>query len=191
MRLFAYLYDKTIHYVSHPHAVRYLGGLSFAESSFFPIPPDVMLAPMCISKPSKAWFYAFVTTLLSVLGGMFGYLIGCYAFDLISPWMEHTKYWALYHQAVEWFEIWGVWTIFIAGFSPIPYKVFTIGAGVMNMSFIPFMLASAVGRGARFYLVAAIMSWGGDKMDRMLRKYIDLVGWMVVVLAVLFYFFMS
>ena len=117
-------YALAMRWSRHPKAPLYLGGLSFAESSFFPVPPDVMLAPMCLANPQRAWRLALLTTLTSVAGGVFGYLIGYFAFDAIEPWLRASRYWGAYAQAVAWFEAWGFWAIFIAGFSPIPYKVF-------------------------------------------------------------------
>lgn len=181
MRLFSSLYARTMQWSRHPHAPAYLAGLSFAESSFFPIPPDVMLAPMSMAKPKQAWFFAGLTTLASVIGGMFGYLIGLYAFDLITPWLQSLGYWEGYLETKDWFGKWGFWAIFLAGFSPIPYKVFTITAGVVGMAFIPFVAASLVGRGTRFFLVAALMAWGGPRMERALHRYVDRLGWILVV----------
>jgi len=170
----------------HRHAPWYLGGMSFAESSFFPIPPDVMLAPMCLANPDKAWRFAWITTITSVLGGLLGYAIGALAFDAISPWLqEQPRYWNGYLAALDWFATWGVLAVFIAGFSPIPYKVFTVAAGVLSMALIPFALASVVGRGARFFLVAALMRWGGARMEAQLHKYVDRLGWATVGLLVL------
>jgi len=166
----------------HRHAPWYLGGLSFAESSFFPIPPDVMLAPMSLAQPKRALQFAFITTLASVLGGIFGYLIGAWAFDLIEPLLRASRYWASYTQAVEWFEVWGFWAIFVAGFSPIPYKVFTIAGGAMSMALAPFIIASIIGRGARFFLVAGLMAWGGERMEAVLHKYVERLGWLTVAI---------
>lgn len=169
----------------HRRAPWFLAGLSFAESSFFPIPPDVMLAPMSLAEPRRAWWFAFITTVASVLGGLFGYLIGFFAFDLIEPWLSQSRYWAAYEQAVAWFEAWGFWAIFVAGFSPIPYKVFTIAAGVAGMALLPFTLASMIGRGARFFLVAGLMAWGGARMEAALRKYVNALGWATVAAVVI------
>jgi membrane protein YqaA with SNARE-associated domain len=169
----------------HPHAPRYLAGLSFAESSFFPIPPDVMLAPMSLAKPKRAWYFAALTTLASVLGGVFGYLIGLFAFDLIEPYLHDWGYWPAYLKAQGWFESWGFWAIFLAGFSPIPYKIFTITAGVISMALAPFLIASAIGRGARFFLVAGLMAWGGERMESALHRYVDVLGWLLVVVFAL------
>jgi membrane protein YqaA with SNARE-associated domain len=188
MRLFSNLYDRVTRWVQHPHAQRYLAALSFAESSFFPIPPDVMLAPMSLFQPQRAWRFAGLTTLASVAGGVLGYLIGMLAFEAIDPWLHQLGYWDAYLQARDWFERWGFLAIFVAGFSPIPYKVFTITAGVVGMALLPFIAASAVGRGARFFLVSALMVWGGERMERALRRYIDYVGWLVVLLAVVGYY---
>ncbi|MES9991111.1 MAG: YqaA family protein [Candidatus Thiodiazotropha sp.] len=181
MRLFSTLYARTMQWSRHPHAPAYLAGLSFAESSFFPIPPDVMLAPMSMAKPNKAWFFAALTTLASVVGGMLGYVIGLYAFDLVEPLLHSWGYWEGYLATKEWFAKWGFWAVFLAGFSPIPYKIFTITAGVIGMAFLPFVVASLIGRGARFFLVAALMSWGGERMERALHRYVDRLGWILVV----------
>jgi membrane protein YqaA with SNARE-associated domain len=165
--------------------------LSFAESSFFPIPPDVMLAPMSMAQPSRAWFYAGLTTLASVIGGVLGYFIGLFAFDLIEPLLRDWGYWEGYLNAKEWFGRWGFWAVFLAGFSPIPYKIFTITAGVVVMPLIPFLIASLIGRGARFFLVASLMAWGGAPMERALHRYVDRLGWIMVVAFVLLFLFLK
>jgi membrane protein YqaA with SNARE-associated domain len=183
MRVFSALYDRVMGWSRHRHAPWYLVGLSFAESSFFPIPPDVMLAPMSMANPKRGWWFAALTTAASVVGGLFGYLIGVFAFDLIEPLLRDTGHWHQYEQAKQWFDVWGFWAIFIAGFSPIPYKVFTLTAGVVSMTLVPFVLASAVGRGARFFLVAALMAWGGDRMEGLLREYVDRIGWIMIALV--------
>ncbi|MCU7919667.1 MAG: DedA family protein [Candidatus Thiodiazotropha sp. (ex Epidulcina cf. delphinae)] len=191
MRLFSSLYARAMQWSRHPHAPRYLAGLSFAESSFFPIPPDVMLAPMSLATPKRAWFFAGLTTLASVLGGMLGYLIGLFAFDLVEPWLHDWGYWEGYLEAKAWFGRWGFWAVFLAGFSPIPYKVFTITAGVIAMAFVPFIVASAIGRGARFFLVAALMAWGGERMERALHRYVDRLGWLLVIAFLLLIFLLK
>ncbi len=183
MKLFSPLYRKALAWSRHPHAPRYLGAMSFAESSFFPVPPDVMLAPMCLASPARAWYFALLTTLASVAGGLFGYAIGYFALDAVLPWLEHSRYWPAYQTAVSWFERWGFAAVFIAGFSPIPYKVFTIAAGALSMALLPFALASIVGRGMRFFLVAGLMAWGGARMEALLHRYVDRVGWATVVLV--------
>ena len=183
VKLFSSLYERVMRWAAHRHAQWYLAGLSFAESSFFPVPPDVMLAPMALANTSKAWRFALITTFASVIGGAAGYLLGVFAFELIQPLLEKAGYMDKYQLAVSWFEQWGVWVVFVAGFSPIPYKLFTIAAGVVSMSFPPFMLASFVGRGARFFIVAGLMVWGGSRMESMLRQNVDRLGWAVVVVV--------
>jgi membrane protein YqaA with SNARE-associated domain len=184
MRLFSPLYERVMRWSRHQHAPRYLAGLSFAESSFFPVPPDVMLAPMALATPAKAWYFALLTTLASVAGGLFGYYIGVFAFELVEPLLHDAGYYPRYLQAREWFSEWGFWAVFLAGFSPIPYKVFTITAGVISMALAPFVLASLIGRGARFYLVAALMFWGGERMEAKLKQYVERIGWIMVVLLI-------
>ncbi len=186
MKIFSWLYVRALQWSRHRHAAWYLGGLSFAESSFFPIPPDVILAPMCLAEPKRAWWLAALTTITSVAGGALGYLIGYFAFDLIEPWIAGGKYWQAYQAAVAWFGEWGFWAVLIAGFSPVPYKAFTISAGVLGMPFLPFILASAVGRGARFFLVAGLIKWGGPRMEGMIKNYIDRIGWVTVLLLAVF-----
>lgn len=191
MKLFSTMYNKVLAWSRHRHAPRYLTALSFAESSFFPIPPDVMLAPMALARPEKAWYYAMLTTIASVLGGMLGYLIGVFAFEMVEPLIRDLGYWDEYREAGQWFETWGFWAVFLAGFSPIPYKIFTISAGVIGMSFLPFLLASAVGRGTRFFLVAGLMRWGGPQMEETLRQYIDRIGWILIVAVIVAYIVIS
>ena len=184
MKIFSTLYAKAMNWARHPKAPWFLGGLSFAESSFFPVPPDVMLAPMSLAKPKKAWYYASLTTITSVLGGILGYFIGVFAFDMIEPILHNYGYYDRYELAKSWFEAWGFWAIFLAGFSPIPYKVFTIASGVVGMAFLPFVMASFVGRGLRFFVVAGLMAWGGEPMEKKLHKYMDIIGWVIVCLVI-------
>lgn len=188
MRLFTVLYDKVLGWARHPRAPWYLGGLSVAESSFFPIPPDVMLAPMVLARPERAWFLAGLTTVASVLGGVIGYLIGLFAFQAVEPLLHRFGHWDTYLAAREWFDVWGIWVIlFIGGFSPIPYKIFTVTAGAVAMALLPFIIASLIGRGARFFLVAALMRWGGAHVEPYLRRYVNLIGWLVVAALIVLY----
>jgi membrane protein YqaA with SNARE-associated domain len=175
-------------WAKHKNAQWYLAALSFTESCVVPFPPpDVMLAPMALANRSRAWYFALLTTVMSVLGGVMGYLIGMFAFELIQPVLERAGYMPRYQLVVDWFGVWGVWVVFVAGFSPIPYKLFTIAGGVIAMSFLPFVIASIVGRGLRFFLVAGLMVLGGERMDQALRKYVDRIGWGLVAVAVIGY----
>lgn len=191
MHLFTSLYDKCMEWSRHRHALRYLSGLSFAESSFFPVPPDIMLAPMSMARPDRAMYFALMTTIASVVGGLLGYLIGAFGFDLIQPWLQTTSYWDKYLHARAWFGQWGFWAIFVAGFSPIPYKVFTIAAGTLGMNLPLFALGSLLGRGGRFFLVAGLMAWGGERMERQLRVWVEWLGWLVLLLAAVAYFYLK
>jgi len=183
--MFLRLYDWVIALSAHRRAPAYLAALSFTESSFFPIPPDVMLIPMCLAKVKKAWRYAALCTLASVAGGMAGYLIGKLAFGWIEPWLMGSHYADTFTSAVAAFETWGFWYILLAGFTPIPYKVFTISAGVVGMPFPAFIAGSLVGRGGRFFLVAALIRLGGEQFASRMRKYVDLIGWITLALAVI------
>ena len=183
MKIFSQLYTKVLGWSAHPLAERYLAGLSLAESSFFPIPPDIMLLPMTIAKPDKGWRLAFITTIASVIGGIIGYLIGKYLFIYIGEGIinfYHAQ--EKFDQVKRLFEDYGVWIIFIAGFTPIPYKLFTITAGVLSMAFLPFVLASIIGRGCRFYLVAGLGKWFGPRYGEKLHKVIDIIGWITLVI---------
>ena len=190
MRIFSRLYDLVLSWAAHPKAPRYLAALSFAESSFFPLPPDVMLAPMVLAQRQCAWFFAALTTLWSVLGGIVGYLIGMFLFGLVAePIIHFYDAQAAFDSAREKFQKHGIWIVFLAGFTPIPYKLFTISAGLAAMSLMPFVAASLIGRGARFFLVAGLIYAGGKRFETQLRRYADGSGWgvvCVVVIGVLF-----
>jgi len=189
-RIFSRLLDWCLEWSRHRHAPWYLGALSFAESSFFPIPPDVMLAPMVLAQRQKAWSFALLTTVMSVLGGLAGFAIGALAIDWVMPLLERFEYLGAFERARAWFTDWGFWAILVAGFSPIPYKVFTIAAGAMSMALLPFVLASIVGRGGRFFLVAALIYFGGESFEQNLKRYIDTLGWIVVALIIAAVLFM-
>ena len=186
MKIFSRLYELVLTWAAHPRATRYLAALSFAESSFFPIPPDVMLAPMVLAQRQRAWRLAAVTTLWSVLGGIAGYLIGMFLFNVVAtPVINFYEAEAAFEIVRAKFQAHGVWIVFLAGFTPIPYKLFTISAGLASMSLLPFVAASLVGRGARFFLVAGLIYAGGERFESQLRRYADGIGWTVLILAVL------
>lgn len=186
LNIFSAMYAWTMKAARHKYASYYLSFMSFAESVFFPIPVDVMLAPMSLAKPERAWYYAMLATIFSVLGGIVGYYLGFALYDsFVKPMIELVGYQNKLLTAEVWFEKHGLLVIFVASFTPIPYKVFTIAAGVMNMFFIPFVIVSIIGRGLRFFLVAGLMRWGGEQMENKLKTYIDRIGWAVVFLIVL------
>jgi len=178
MKIFEPIYSKLLAWAGHRHAERYLAGVSFAESSFFPIPVDVMLAPMVLAKKEKAWRLATITTVMSVAGGVAGYLIGRFLFDawgdaLLDYFHAHETFAEIKESYVEH----GMLIILLAGFTPIPYKVFTIASGVMSIAFLPFVLLSLVGRGARFFLVAGLIRLGGDRLEQTIHQKVEWLGW--------------
>jgi membrane protein YqaA with SNARE-associated domain len=191
MKLFSGLYACAMTWARHQYASYWLALVSFSESSFFLVPPDVMLAPMSLAKPERAWFYAALTTVASVLGGLLGYLIGMFAFDIVQPWLHEFGYMYKYELAQQWFEKWGFWAILLAGFTPIPYKIFTIASGVAGMALIPFILGSMLGRGARFFLVAGLMYWGGAELEQRLHRVVDVLGWALVFILIVGYLIFS
>jgi membrane protein YqaA with SNARE-associated domain len=158
------LYHWVLQMASHPQAVWVLFFVSFAESSFFPIPPDALLIPMIIVNFDKAFWYAFVCTLGSVLGGIFGYIIGAFAYESVGQWavnfynMEDS-----FTVLQKWYHEYDVYIVGVAGFSPIPYKVFTIFSGFMEAHLPSFIMASAISRGARFFLIAWLLWRGGPR----------------------------
>ena len=185
MRLFGPLYDRVLTWSRHPHAERSLGVRSFAESSFFPIPVDVMLAPMTLADRTKWIRFAAIATIFSVLGGLGGYVIGWGLFEAIEPWLRESNYWEKFETASGLFDRYGFWIVFAAGFSPLPYKVFTIAAGVAVINLPGFFIGSVVGRAARFFLVAGLVRAGGQKFEDTLRTHVERIGWAVVVVTVL------
>ncbi|MGB1200228.1 MAG: DedA family protein [Cognaticolwellia aestuarii] len=188
MKIFSALYEWTLKWAEHKFAPRILALLTFAESVFFPIPPDVLLAPMVLAQREKAWRFAALTTVASVIGGVVGYGLGYMMFEpWIQPLITEFGYQARFDKAMLWFSEWGVWVVFIAGFSPIPYKLFTVSAGFLHMAFLPFLLASAIGRGMRFFLVAGVIRWGGAPMEQKIRQWVDVLGWLVVSAIVIAY----
>ena len=190
MTLFKPWYDRVLRWSRHPHAERYLGAMSFAESSFFPIPVDVMLAPMCLADRDRWIRYATIATVFSVLGGLGGYAIGWGLFEVIEPWLSESHYWEDFELASKWLNDYGVWVVFAMGFSPLPYKVATIAAGVAVISLPGFFIGSLVGRAARFFLVAGLVRLGGEQFESTLSRYVERIGWATVGIIVIVVWFM-
>ena len=172
------LYDWTMHWAETPQSMVALYLIAFAESSFFPIPPDVLLIAIVAAAPRKWWKAAAVCTLGSVTGAMLGYAIGHgFMATLGQPIVDFYHAQHYWDQVVELYNgVWGVWFLAGAAFTPIPYKVATIAAGATHMPFVPFVLVSALGRGARFFLVAAILRIFGAPVRRTLEKHFDLAA---------------
>ena len=183
MKLFTYLYDKSVAWSGHKHAHYYLGGISFIESSVFPIPPDVMLITMGLATPKKWWYYALIATIFSVLGGLLGYIIGFYAMHLIEPYIMASHWAPQFKHVRTWFDKMGVMVIILAGFTPFPYKIFTISAGAMQVALWPFIFGSILGRGLRFFLVSGIVRMTAERFETHFKRYLDVVGWSVLSAA--------
>jgi membrane protein YqaA with SNARE-associated domain len=179
------IYDWMMRMASGPKAPHALAVVSFVESSFFPIPPDVMLVPMVLANRAKAWWYATVATISSVLGGIAGYAIGFFLFSYIGePILKFYGYSGRIDTALAWFKEWGVWILIAKGWTPFPYKVLTIAAGAAQMSFVPFIVASIVARAMRFYLVAGLLYFFGEPIRAFIEERLTLVTTVFVVLLV-------
>lgn len=178
------LYGWVVAWADKPSAEKALGGLSFAESSFFPIPPDPLLVAMVVGAPKKWFRFATITTLSSVLGGMFGYLIGLVAVSAVMPIVINVGYEDAYNSAVSWFDEYGAIAIIVAGFTPIPYKIFTIAGGAAQMFFPVFLIGSIIGRGGRFFLVAYLMYHFGRRYKDQIEKYVDILGFAFIALVI-------
>jgi membrane protein YqaA with SNARE-associated domain len=191
--MFESIYQGVMRFSRRSEAPYYLSLLSFVESFILPFPPpDVMLAPMSLARPSRAMQFAALTLVFSVLGGLVGYMIGAFLFDLAQPYITAWGYQERFEKVTTWFEDWGFWAVLVAGFSPVPYKLFTIAAGVLNLALIPFVLASIIGRGARFFLLAWCLARYGPAIEPKLVRYIEYIGWTIVgllSLAIVIYLF--
>lgn len=186
MKLFSKIYNHMLRWAKHRHASYYLMGVSVAEASFFPLPPDVMLAPMIMARPTEIWRLAAITTIGSIIGGMLGYVIGYFAYDTIGHYLiEFLGLQNQYKSVVVAFEHWGAWIILIAGIIPIPYKLFTMTAGVSAMPFLPFVMASSVGRSLRFFLVASLMKVLGPNLERHISNYLDYIAWAIISILII------
>ncbi len=185
MRLFQGLYDVVMRWSRGKYAPQFLGAVSFAESSFFPIPPDVMLISMGLAKPQSVWWYALITSFFSVLGGILGYILGYGGMEFILPLIKNMGQFEHYQQVQQYFNHYGVWIVFIAGFTPIPYKLFTLAAGAMQMAILPFILASIFSRSLRFFLVASLLYFKGEVIEAKLSKHIEWIGWSTLLLLIL------
>ena len=170
------LYDKVIKLSESRQALPTLAAVSFAESSFFPIPPDVILVPMCVAQPQKARTFALVCTIASVLGGILGYFIGAFLYDTLGKWLISLYG---YGDSVDAFRAayaeWGSWIILIKGMTPIPYKIVTIASGFAGYDFFMFVLLSLITRGARFFLVAELLRYFGEPVREFIEKRLTLV----------------
>jgi membrane protein YqaA with SNARE-associated domain len=169
-------YHRTLALAASPRAGWWLALVAFAEASFFPIPPDVLLIPMALARPRRAWLFALICTVASVCGGMLGYFIGYAVFDqLARPLIEFYGYGGKFAAFQAMYAEWGLWVILIKGLTPIPYKIVTIASGAAKFNFGLFMLASTITRGARFFIVATLLRFWGEAVKDFIERRLTLV----------------
>ncbi len=177
------IYDSVFHLSKENGAIYWLFAVAFIESSFFPIPPDVMLIPMILAAPKKAWSIAGVATVGSVIGAYIGYAIGFYFFQLIAePLLNFYGYLEKFNSFKDLYNQYGAWIVFGAGITPFPYKIITIASGVVHMNLIVFTIASIIARGMRFFLVAWLLKKYGETMREFIEKNL---GWLSILFLLL------
>jgi len=191
LKIFGPLYARTLGWARHPRAPLFLTLLSFAEAVFFPIVPEVMLAPMCLSQPRRGFWFASLSLAGSLVGAVLGYLLGHYAYELIKPlfealgWIGKIDAQVSHLREVAAQSPWKVfWLLVIAGFTPIPLKFFTWASGIVGVPLLPFLASMFIGRGKRVFLVALAIRLGGERAETALRRYIEPIGWSAMVLLV-------
>lgn len=177
------IYDWAMNIAAHPRGLMILCAVSFIESSFFPIPPDIFLIPLVLARRAQAFKIAFYTTLSSVAGGIFGYAIGWFLYDSIGlKILNFYHYTQQFETFCSYYNEWGAWIVFGAGLTPFPYKIVTIASGVTHLNFLIFIIASVIARGLRFYLVAWLLWKFGAPMKTFIEKNL---GWLSVLFFVL------
>ena len=191
MKLFKPLYERALRWAAHPQAERYLGILSFFEAIIFPVAPEIMLAPMVLAKPQRWVRYATISLVCSLLGALVGYVLGHYAFDSLRPLFAEIGWLGKLDVEVEKLRAevsahpWNAFMMLVlAGFIPVPLKIFTWASGIVGMPMLPFVAGMLVGRGKRVYLLAGLIRLGGARAEAALHRWIEWIGWAVVVLIV-------
>ncbi len=183
MKYLRRLYRWVLSFAHKPGGRKALFWLAFAESSFFPVPPDVLLIALGVGAPKNVYRLAFITGMGSVLGGALGFLLGYAFMDTVGNGiLDFYSAHAMYGSVKEWFAQYGGWAVAVAGFTPIPYKVFTIAAGAFKINFAIFIFASTLARFARFFMVAAVIKWKGDAARHFIDKYLD---WIIIAFTIL------
>ncbi|WP_029009725.1 YqaA family protein [Azospirillum halopraeferens] len=179
------LYNWILRAAGRKDAVWWMAGVSFAESSFFPLPPDIMLVPMCLAEPKKLWWYTNICALASLVGGFVGYAIGLYLFESVGRWIfDLYDLWSSYHSFSESFNELGPWFLILKGITPIPYKLLAIMAGISQMDLVIFALCSVVARFSRYYLIAILLHFYGPQVQELIEKRLMLVTTVVLVIVV-------
>lgn len=183
--MFRKLYDWVLRMAGHRHAVRYMGAVSFAESSFFPIPPDVMVVPMVLARRDQAYWIATVCTVTSVLGGVLGYAIGYFLYDSLGQLL--IRLYGMQEGIEEfrhWFATYGAAIVLLKGFTPIPFKLVTIASGFAAFNFPLFVLCAVITRGARFFLLAWALKRWGEPVQAFIEKRLTLVSWLFLIVLI-------
>ena len=179
------LYDWTLHWADRPQGSWALFLIAFAESSFFPIPPDVLLIALCVGSVTRSYRFAAICSLGSLLGGCAGYAIGYYGYEWIGVVIVKAYHGeAVMAQIKQWYDQWGFWGNLTAAVTPIPYKVFTIASGAFHFSFGGFLLASLLGRSLRFFVVATLLYWWGPSIKAFIDRYFNACAWAFMILLV-------
>jgi membrane protein YqaA with SNARE-associated domain len=191
LKLFAPLYERALRWARHRNAPAMLGVLSFVEAVFFPVMPEVMLAPMALSQPQRAFRYATISLACSLAGALVGYGLGHYAYELVKPafaslgWAQHVDEQVTYLRGIAIESPWkAFWILVLAGFAPIPLKFFTWASGIVGVPLLPFMASMFIGRGKRVYLLALAIRIGGPRAEAALRRWIEPLGWIALLLLV-------
>ena len=185
MKILRKLYDWTLNKANHPKAPWFLSFISFIESSFFPIPPDIILIPMIIANRFKAWWYAFICTASSVIGGIAGYCIGFFFYSTIGIMI--LKYYSLGDQFANFESLYnenGMWIVLGAGFTPFPFKFITIASGFFHLNIVLFIIMALIGRGSRFYLIAILLRIFGNWIKNFIDKYFNLLAILFFILLI-------
>lgn len=177
------LYNQTMALAAHRHAAWALAAISFAESSFFPVPPDILLIPMVLAERAKAFFYATICTIASVIGGIAGWMIGAFLFDVVAePILQFYGYADKFEEFARHYNEYGAWIVFFAGLTPFPYKVITIASGATGLSMPVFLVASVLSRGLRFFAVSALLWWLGPPIRDFIERRLGLLFTLFVIL---------
>lgn len=189
MKLFGPMYERALTWARHPRAPALLVALSFGEAVIVPVPPEVMLAPMCLSQPRRSFWFAALSLMGSVAGATLGYALGHYAFALVRPalvslgWIDRIDMQVAYLREIAAQSPWKTfWILVLAGFTPIPLKFFTWASGIVGVPLLPFLASMVVGRGKRVFLVAIAIRLGGPRAEAALRRYIEPIGWAAMAL---------
>lgn len=184
MKLFEPIYARCLHWARLRYAPLALFGLSLIEAVIFPLPPETMLAPMCLARPFRAWWYASISLAGSMIGMFIGYALGYFAIDWAMPLIEAAGYGAKFGAIQQDAAENGFWLLLLAGFTPVPFKIFTIASGAVGMPLLPFALGALIGRGKRVYLVAGAIRFGGLRAEHALRRHVETIGWVASALLV-------